>query len=175
MIYASRAWSDSAKCPWKELIAAFYRTAIDTAVVMILIGGSNLLSWVLARSQLPQLIVSSMHGFSQGTTLLLINLLLLLFGMFLEPAASVLLASSILLPLVKSLNIDLIHFGIIMIVNLQIGVLLPPIGASPRLLHLGWRASHSKRRFAPLSTLYRTRLSDLDVRDLRSSALAVGS
>jgi C4-dicarboxylate transporter DctM subunit len=50
--------------------------------------------------------------------------------MFLEPAASVLLASSILLPLVKSLHIDLIHFGIIMIVNLQIGVLLPPIGAS---------------------------------------------
>ncbi len=97
---------------------------------MILIGGSNLLSWVLARSQLPQLIVSSMHGFSQTTTLLLINLLLLVFGMFLEPAASVLLASSILLPLVKSLNIDLIHFGIIMIVNLQIGVLLTPIGAS---------------------------------------------
>jgi TRAP-type C4-dicarboxylate transport system permease large subunit len=112
------------------LIDAFYRTAIDTAVVMILIGGSNLLSWVLARSQLPQLIVSSMHDFSPTTTLLLINLLLLLFGMFLEPAASVLLASSILLPLVKSLNIDLVHFGIIMIVNLQIGVLLPPIGAS---------------------------------------------
>jgi TRAP-type C4-dicarboxylate transport system permease large subunit len=97
---------------------------------MILIGGSNLLSWVLARSQLPQLIVASMHGFSRTTTLLLINLLLLVFGLFLEPAASVLLASSILLPLVKSLNIDLIHFGIIMIVNLQIGVLLPPIGAS---------------------------------------------
>ena len=113
-----------------ELSDAFYRTATDTAVVMILIGGSNLLSWVLARSQLPQLIVASMHGFSTATTLFLINLLLLMFGMFLEPAASVLLASSILLPLVKSLHIDLIHFGIIMIVNLQIGVLLPPIGAS---------------------------------------------
>lgn len=130
LIYATVRGAMSRKIPWKELIDAFYRTAIDTAVVMILIGGSNLLSWVLARSQLPQLIVSSMHGFSQTTTLLLINLLLLLFGMFLEPAASVLLASSILLPLVRSLNIDLIHFGIIMIVNLQIGVLLPPIGAS---------------------------------------------
>jgi tripartite ATP-independent transporter DctM subunit len=130
LIYAVVRGALRRNIPWKELIAAFYRTAIDTAVVMILIGGSNLLSWVLARSQLPQLIVSSMHGFSQTTTLLLINLLLLLFGMFLEPAASVLLACSILLPLVKSLNIDLIHFGIIMIVNLQIGVLLPPIGAS---------------------------------------------
>lgn len=115
---------------WRGLGDAFYRMAIDTAVVMILIGGSNLLSWVLARSQLPQLIVASMNSFSPATTLLLINVLLLLFGMFLEPAASVLLASSILLPLVKSLNIDLVHFGIIMIVNLQIGVLLPPIRAS---------------------------------------------
>lgn len=130
LIYAVVRGAIRRNIPWKELGEAFYRTAIDTAVVMILIGGSNLLSWVLARSQLPQLIVSSMHGFSQATTLLLINLLLLLFGMFLEPAASVLLASSILLPLVKSLGIDLIHFGIIMIVNLQIGVLLPPIGAS---------------------------------------------
>jgi tripartite ATP-independent transporter DctM subunit len=130
LIYAIVRGAIRRNVPWREIIDAFYRTAIDTAVVMILIGGSNLLSWVLARSQLPQLIVSSMHGFSQTTTLLLINLLLLLFGMFLEPAASVLLASSILLPLVKSLNIDLIHFGIIMIVNLQIGVLLPPIGAS---------------------------------------------
>jgi tripartite ATP-independent transporter DctM subunit len=116
--------------PWKELANAFHRTAVDTAVVLILIGGSNLLSWVLARSQLPQMIVASMHGFGLATTLLLINLLLLVFGMFLEPAASILLASSILLPLVKSLHIDLVHFGIIMIVNLQIGVLLPPIGAS---------------------------------------------
>jgi tripartite ATP-independent transporter DctM subunit len=130
LIYATVRGAIRRTVPWKELIDAFYRTAIDTAVVMILIGGSNLLSWVLARSQLPQLIVSSMHDFSPTTTLLLINLLLLLFGMFLEPAASVLLASSILLPLVKSLNIDLVHFGIIMIVNLQIGVLLPPIGAS---------------------------------------------
>lgn len=130
LIYAIVRGAIRRNIPWKELGDAFYRTAIDTAVVMILIGGSNLLSWVLARSQLPQLIVSSMHGFSRPATLLLINLLLLLFGMFLEPAASVLLASSILLPLVKSLNIDLIHFGIIMIVNLQIGVLLPPIGAS---------------------------------------------
>jgi tripartite ATP-independent transporter DctM subunit len=116
--------------PWKEIFYAFHRTAIDTAVVLILIGGSNLLSWVLARSQLPQQIVASMQGFSLVTSLLLINLLLLVFGMFLEPAASVLLASSILLPLVKGLHINLIHFGIIMIVNLQIGVLLPPIGAS---------------------------------------------
>jgi C4-dicarboxylate transporter DctM subunit len=130
LLYAIVRGAIRRNIPWREVGDAFYRTAIDTAVVMILIGGSNLLSWVLTRSQLPQMIVTSMHGFSQATTLLMINLQLLVFGMFLEPAASVLLASSILLPMVKSLNIDLIHFGIIMIVNLQIGVLLPPIGAS---------------------------------------------
>lgn len=130
LIYALVRGTIQGRVPWKELADAFRRTAIDTAVVMILIGGSNLLSWVLARSQLPQLIVTSMHGFSHWATLLLINLLLLVFGMFLEPAASILLASSILLPLAKSINVNLIHFGIMMIVNLQIGVLLPPIGAS---------------------------------------------
>jgi C4-dicarboxylate transporter DctM subunit len=130
LVYAVIRGLARGRVPWRALAKAFHQTAIDTGVVVILIGGSNLLSWVLARSQLPQLIVSSMAGFGQTTTLLLINLLLLVFGMFLEPAASVLLASSILLPLVKSLHIDLIHFGIIMIVNLQIGVLLPPVGAS---------------------------------------------
>jgi len=52
------------------------------------------------------------------------------FGMFLEPAPALLLACSILLPLVHSLGINLIHFGILMIVNLQIGVIMPPHGAS---------------------------------------------
>ncbi|HUC61717.1 MAG TPA: TRAP transporter large permease [Alphaproteobacteria bacterium] len=130
LIYAMVRGLILGRMPWRALARAFHRTAIDTGVVMILIGGSSLLSWVLARSQLPQLIVSSMHGFGRDETLLMINLLLLAFGMFLEPAASILLGCSILLPLIKSLNIDLIHFGIVMIVNLQIGVLLPPVGAS---------------------------------------------
>ena len=116
--------------PWREIVDAFRRTSIDTGVVMILVGGSALLGWVLTRSQLPQAIVAQLSGFGRYETLALINLLLLVFGMFLEPAASVLLASSILLPLVRALGIDLVHFGIIMVVNLQIGVLTPPVASA---------------------------------------------
>lgn len=116
--------------PWREVFDAFQRTAIDTGVIMILVGLSSLLAWVLTRSELPQTLVAALHGFGQWQTLLLVNLVLLVFGMFLEPAASVLLASALLLPLVKTLGIDLIHFGVIMVVNLQIGVLTPPVASA---------------------------------------------
>lgn len=116
--------------PWRGIARALGRTASDTGTVIIMVGASNLLSWVLARSQLPQQVVAEMVGFGRFETLAMINVVLLIFGMFLEPAPALLLACSILLPLVQSLGIDLVHFGIMMIVNLQIGVIMPPHGAS---------------------------------------------
>lgn len=116
--------------PWWDIYDAFMRTAIDTGVIMILVGAAHVLTWVLTRSQLPQQLVALLGGFSQWETLFLINLLLLILGMFLEPAPAVLMACALLLPLVKSLGIDLVHFGVILIVNLQIGVLTPPVAAS---------------------------------------------
>ena len=115
---------------WRGIARALGRTANDTGTVIIMVGASNLLSWVLARSQLPQQVAASMIGFGRFETLAMINVVLLILGMFLEPAPALLLACSILLPLVNSLGIDLIHFGIMMIVNLQIGVIMPPHGAS---------------------------------------------
>jgi tripartite ATP-independent transporter DctM subunit len=130
LLYAIGRGALQGKIPWRDLIGAFRRTAIDTGVIMILVGLSSFLGWVLIRSNLPQQLIQLLSGFNQWQTLALINLLLLVFGMFLEPAASVLIASSLLLPLVKSLHIDLIHFGVIMIVNLQIGVLTPPVASA---------------------------------------------
>jgi tripartite ATP-independent transporter DctM subunit len=116
--------------PWRDVYDAFMRTAIDTGVIMILVGVAHVLTWVLTRSQLPQQLVALLHGFNQWETLFLVNLVLLLLGMFLEPAPAVLMACALLLPLIKSLGIDLIHFGVILVVNLQIGVLTPPVAAS---------------------------------------------
>jgi tripartite ATP-independent transporter DctM subunit len=130
LLYAIGRGVVQGKVPWRDLIGAFRRTGIDTGVIMILVGLSNFLGWVLIRSDLPQQLIQLLSGFNQWQTLALINLLLLVFGMFLEPAASVLIASSLLLPLVKSLHIDLIHFGVIMVVNLQIGVLTPPVASA---------------------------------------------
>ncbi len=130
LIYAILRGALQGSVPWSQIARAFRQTATDTGVVLILVGFSALLGWVLARSQLPQEVVALMSGFSQWQTLMLINLVLLVFGMFLEPAASVLLASSLFLPLASSVGIDLVHFGIIMIVNLQIGVLVPPVASA---------------------------------------------
>jgi C4-dicarboxylate transporter DctM subunit len=116
--------------PWRGIAAAFQKTAMDTGTVIIMVGASNLLSWVLARSQLPQSVANSLVGLDRYATLALINVVLLVFGMFLEPLPALLLACSILLPLVQNLGINPIHFGIMMIVNLQIGVIMPPHGAS---------------------------------------------
>jgi tripartite ATP-independent transporter DctM subunit len=118
------------RSPWRDVFDAFMRTAIDTGVIMILVGVAAVLTWVLTRSLLPQQLVALLQGFNWWETLLLVNLLLLLLGMFLEPAPAVLMACALLLPLIKSLGIDLVHFGVILVVNLQIGVLTPPVAAS---------------------------------------------
>src|SRR3546814_562680 len=62
--------------------------------------------------------------------LVAINIILLIFGMFLEPAASVLIAAALLIPAAQSAGVDLVHFGIIVVVNLQIGVLTPPVASA---------------------------------------------
>jgi C4-dicarboxylate transporter DctM subunit len=116
--------------PWRDIYQAFMRTAIDTGVIMILVGMTAVLTWVLARSQLPQQLVALLQGYNQWETLLLINIVLLILGLFLEPAPAVLMACALLLPLVKSVGVDLVHFGVILVVNLQIGVLTPPVAAS---------------------------------------------
>lgn len=130
LLYAIGRGVIQGKVPWAELMKAFQRTAIDTGVIMILVGLSNLLGWVLIRSNLPQALVALLSGFNEWQTLALLNIVLLVFGMFLEPAASVLIASALFLPLVKSFGIDLVHFGVIMVVNLQIGVLTPPVASA---------------------------------------------
>lgn len=118
------------RTPWRDIYDAFVRTAVDTGIIMILVGVTGLLTWVLTRSQLPQQLVTMMSGFNQWETLGLVNVLLLVLGMFLEPAPAVLMASALLLPLLKSLGVDPVHFGVILVVNLQIGVLTPPVAIS---------------------------------------------
>jgi C4-dicarboxylate transporter DctM subunit len=130
LLYAIVRDLSRGRSPWRDVFDAFMRTAIDTGVIMILVGVAAVLTWVLTRSLLPQQLVALLQGFNWWETLLLVNLLLLLLGMFLEPAPAVLMACALLLPLIKALGVDLVHFGVILVVNLQIGVLTPPVAAS---------------------------------------------
>lgn len=105
--------------------------AVTTATIMIILAASALLGWILAREQVPQAVADAMLGLtgSQVVFLLIVNLLLLLLGAVLEPTAALVISVPILLPIATEFGVDPLHFGVLVILNLMIGLLTPPIGA----------------------------------------------
>jgi tripartite ATP-independent transporter DctM subunit len=108
------------------------RSAKTTSVVMLLVGASQAMSWVLAYEQIPQSVSAAMLTLSDNplVLLLLINLLLLIVGMFMDMTPAVLIFTPIFLPVVTAplIGMDPVHFGIVMIANLCIGLCTPPVG-----------------------------------------------
>jgi TRAP-type C4-dicarboxylate transport system permease large subunit len=91
---------------------------------------AHLFGWILAAETVPEIIANAMTSITKNPIiiLLLINLLLLFLGTIMETLAAIILMTPILLPLAQSIGIDPIHFGIIMTVNLNIGLATPPLG-----------------------------------------------
>ncbi|GAA0894666.1 TRAP transporter large permease [Fulvivirga kasyanovii] len=121
---------------YKELTLAglpeiLLKSASTTAVVMLLIGASMCMSWVMSYENIPQDISSGLLSISDNKIiiLLIINLLLLFVGVFMDMTPAVLIFTPIFLPVVTKLGIDPVHFGIIMILNLCIGLCTPPVGS----------------------------------------------
>jgi tripartite ATP-independent transporter DctM subunit len=114
----------------RDVALIFKDTAVVSAQIMLIIGASALLSWILAREQVPQTIAEGLAGLSDDpfVFLLIINLVLLGLGMLLEPTSALLITTPILLPVAVSFGIDPLQFGSIMIFNLMIGLLTPPMG-----------------------------------------------
>lgn len=106
------------------------RAALTTAVVLFLVGASGAMSWVLAYERVPQRVSEAMLQLAANplVVLLLINLLLLAVGTFLDMTPAVLIFTPIFLPVVTGLGMDPTHFGIVMIANLCIGLCTPPVG-----------------------------------------------
>lgn len=106
------------------------KAAKTTSVVMLLVGASQAMSWMLAYDQIPDRVSQAMLALSHSpvVTLLLINVLLLIVGTFMDMTPAVLIFSPILLPVVTGLGMDPVHFGIILITNLCIGLCTPPVG-----------------------------------------------
>lgn len=103
-----------------------------TAVIMFLIAASAVMSFVLSFTGLPDAIGNALLSVSDNkyVILLLINLLLLVAGMFMDITPAVLIFAPIFLPVVKSFGMDPIHFGIMMVMNLGVGNITPPVGSS---------------------------------------------
>lgn len=116
---------------WQDLPGIFLSAASTTAIVMLLIGTSMSMSWIMAYENIPQNITELMLSISDNKyiVLFIINLLLLFVGIFMDITPAVLIFTPIFLPVVTSLGMDPTHFGIIMVLNLCIGLCTPPVGS----------------------------------------------
>lgn len=114
----------------KKMPQIFVNTVISTATVTFLIAMANIFGWMIAFEQIPQLIANTMLSVSESpfVFLLLVNVLLLLLGMILDGIAALIILVPVLMPLVTAFQIDPIHFGVIICINLTIGLLTPPVG-----------------------------------------------
>lgn len=117
---------------FKTFGEALIEAAIMSATVMIVMGGATTFGRILTMERVPEMIASGMLGLSNNkyVVMLLINLVLLVAGMFLDTISAVILLSPIFLPIILDLGFDPVHFGIIMTVNLCIGMLTPPLGVN---------------------------------------------
>ena len=113
----------------KDIFNIVIRSAITTSVIMFIIATSSALSWILARWQIPNMIADYILSLSDNTLiiLLLINLIILVTGIFMETASALIILTPIFLPLLNELGVDLVHFGIIMMSGLAIGMITPPV------------------------------------------------
>jgi tripartite ATP-independent transporter DctM subunit len=116
---------------FKKLPQILLDSSATTAIVMLLIGASMSMSWVLSYENIPQDISTGLLSLSDNKIiiLLIINLLLLLVGIFMDMTPAVLIFTPIFLPIVTKLGLDPVHFGIIMVLNLCIGLCTPPVGS----------------------------------------------
>ena len=104
----------------------------STAMVMMIIASASGFGWILTSARIPDVIASAMLGVSTSkiVILLLINILLLIVGCLMETTAAIIILTPIFLPIVTQLGVDPVHFGIIMVVNLAIGMSTPPLGVN---------------------------------------------
>lgn len=113
-----------------KLKSIFVETSKTTAVVMLLIGTSMSMSWVMSYGDIPQSVSEGLLAFSDNpiVILLIINLILLFVGIFMDMTPAVLIFTPIFLPVVEDIGMDPVHFGIVMVLNLCIGLCTPPVG-----------------------------------------------
>ncbi len=114
-----------------ELSGILMKAAETTAIVLALIATSSAMSWILSYEQIPQTISAAMLTISENPLLILlmINLILLIVGAFMDMTPAVLIFTPIFLPVAVELGMSPLHFGIMMVLNLSIGLVSPPVGS----------------------------------------------
>lgn len=143
---------------WRDVIEAAGTTAVFTGQILVIVACASVYAWLLTVNQVPAAIVQWLQSvnFSPWMLLLAINVCLLLVGCFLDPLSSILLLSPLLVPIVKAAGIDTVHFGIVVMVNLAIGLFHPPFGINIFVAQsvLGLKLPDIYRGIIPFVVLY---------------------
>jgi len=115
---------------FKMLVKVSMETIETTATVLFIVAAASIFGWLLTATRVTDMVTAWVLGFTSSpwVFLLLVNFLLLFVGCFLEPTAAILIAIPVLMPAVTQLGIDPVHFGLIVVLNLMIGLLHPPMG-----------------------------------------------
>ena len=130
-VYAALVtWLVFRELGWRDVVDAAASTALFTGQVLIIVACASVFAWLLTVNQVPATMVAWLQSMNIGKweLLLAINVLLLAVGCFLDPLSSILLLTPLLIPMVKAVGIDTVHFGIVVTVNLAIGLFHPPFG-----------------------------------------------
>lgn len=117
---------------FKTMVTSFHEAGVTSAMVMLIISTATVMGWILTTEQIPMKVATSISSIAQTPFmfLLLVNVVLLITGCFMELNASIIILGPIFLPLVLKMGIDPVQFGVIMVVNMTIGLLTPPLGVN---------------------------------------------
>lgn len=118
-------------------------TAKTTGMIIFMIGISAVMGWIMAYAKIPNIIATSLLGFTDDPILIMVmmNIIMLLLGCVMDPTPAILIFAPIFLPIATSLGFDPVHFGVIMVFNLSIGTITPPVGP---ILFVGCRIAKLK-------------------------------
>ncbi|EKO3982127.1 TRAP transporter large permease [Vibrio fluvialis] len=116
----------------KQLPSIILESVVTTSIVLLLIGASMGMSWAMANSDIPYMISDALMNVSENpmVVILIINLILLIVGVFMDMTPALLIFTPIFLPIAMDLGMDPVHFGIMMTFNLCIGICTPPVGSA---------------------------------------------
>jgi tripartite ATP-independent transporter DctM subunit len=115
---------------WKLLYRISLETIETTASVLIIVGAASLFGWVLTTTRITEAVAATLLGVTSDPLLILliINLFLLVVGCFMETIAAISILVPIFMPIIEKVGIDPVQFGVVMVLNLMIGLLTPPVG-----------------------------------------------
>ncbi len=115
---------------FKELLNIFKKSAVTTGNLIILVAGAQMFGWLVAYFNIPKIVATWIEGIAHSpiTFLLLVNLILLVAGMFMEAMAIIVIMAPILAPIAANFGIDPVHFGLVVVFMLSLGIATPPFG-----------------------------------------------